>query len=366
MTGTVPSEYRDLALDSSNEMMEYDSRWVLGRYPEAAWHILRAGIARVRMGQMMFDTGEFVLAAEDWLSAAACFYLATDLERMRDAFERVRELDREGKIPPERRDIHAAIKEREEKIKVLEGKLSQFQRDYHNRVGPAHVASQESLNWLLRQVRELPGWTDLHAAIASQAGRLGQKPLAVQHLDWAEKIKPGDPQLEAFRAALWLASPDREQGLEKARELLKAHPEMADLRMYCAMALTSEPKGRDEDWEEAFALLQPLLREDSGDRHARLGAFALAAISRYRAGDDAEYRRLLQTFERLAASTREPTDHDFVARLRRDFPQLFPQPGSDEAARESNRVHEPPAELDYSAVGRGFERFSPLAMSAVA
>jgi hypothetical protein len=120
MTATKSPAYRQLALDSSNDMIEHDADRTLGRYPKAAWHILRAGNARVHMGQIMFAAGEFVLAAEDWLSAAACFYLATDLGRMRVAFELAEKLDQDGKIPSERRDLHAALKQREEQIKTLE------------------------------------------------------------------------------------------------------------------------------------------------------------------------------------------------------------------------------------------------------
>src|SRR5436853_2447565 len=112
MTGTMTEEYRKLGLDSSNDMMAHDSRRVLGRYPEAALHIREAGFGRFRMGQIMFDAGDFAQAAADWLSAAACFYLVPDLERMHDCIERVRQLNREGKIPPERRDLHVALKER--------------------------------------------------------------------------------------------------------------------------------------------------------------------------------------------------------------------------------------------------------------
>lgn len=142
MSATTSSEYRKLALDSSNEMMDHDAERALGRYPLAAWHMLQAGKLRVQMGQMMFDAGQFTQAAADWLSAAACFYLATDLERMREAFERVRKLEREGKIPPERRDIHAAIKEREEQLETLSRKLAQLQTECKR------VNSPHSLDWI--------------------------------------------------------------------------------------------------------------------------------------------------------------------------------------------------------------------------
>ena len=124
MTARQSPEYKKLALDSSNDMMDHDGDRSLGRYAKAARHILQAGLARDRMGQMMFDSGDFIQAAADWLSAAACFLLAADPRRMRDAFERAQTLVHEGKVPPERRDIHAALKEREEQLAALDQKLS--------------------------------------------------------------------------------------------------------------------------------------------------------------------------------------------------------------------------------------------------
>jgi hypothetical protein len=99
MTATESPEYRKLALDSSNDIIRHDTRRSDRKYVEAAWHALRAGDARRRMGQMMFDAGELVLAAEDWPSAAACFYLVPNLGQMRETFDRVKKLDQEGKIP---------------------------------------------------------------------------------------------------------------------------------------------------------------------------------------------------------------------------------------------------------------------------
>jgi|GEM_PF-6036274 len=193
MNATTSPEYRKLALDSSNEMMDHDAERALGRYPLAAWHMLQTGKLRVQMGQMMFDEGRFVQAAADWLSAAACFDLVPDLERMREAFERVRKLKQEGKIPPERRGIHAAFKEREEQIEMLERKLAQFQEEYDR------VSDQNALDWLLAQVRELPGFPPLHLAITQVATRLGQQSRASEHLAWAEKFTPLSRQIEVAR-----------------------------------------------------------------------------------------------------------------------------------------------------------------------
>lgn len=195
MNATVSPEYRQLGYDTSNDMIRHDARRGDRKYAEAALHIRNAGLGRLQMGEMMFDAGEIVYAAEDWLSAAACFYLVPDLERMRDAFDRVRKLDQEGKIPLNRRDIHEAIKERAEQIKTLERKLAQF-RDRDK-----HANDQEILNWLLAQVRELPGLPELHSAIARVATRLAQTARASEHIAWAEKFAPNDAQVEKFHPA---------------------------------------------------------------------------------------------------------------------------------------------------------------------
>ncbi|HKI33744.1 MAG TPA: hypothetical protein VKA46_17965, partial [Gemmataceae bacterium] len=77
MTGTQAAEYRELELQSSNLLLEADSRLVLSRYEEAAFHALQAGRSRARMGELNYKADEWAGAAEDWLSAAACFLRAT-------------------------------------------------------------------------------------------------------------------------------------------------------------------------------------------------------------------------------------------------------------------------------------------------
>ena len=124
MTATRSPEYRKLELESSNDLIRHDARRGDGKYSDALRHAFQAGLARDRMGQMMFEDGQFHYATEDWLSAAACFLLAADPRCMRDAFERAQTLVHEGKVPPERRDIHAALKEREGQLAALDQKLS--------------------------------------------------------------------------------------------------------------------------------------------------------------------------------------------------------------------------------------------------
>jgi hypothetical protein len=113
MTGTKSAEYRDLEHESSSQLVEYDSRRVLGRYEEAACHALQAGIGRARMGQLCFEAEEYAEAAEDWLSAVECFLLGAATQQAAGILELLCRLEAGGKIPVERSDLIATLRERE-------------------------------------------------------------------------------------------------------------------------------------------------------------------------------------------------------------------------------------------------------------
>src|SRR4051794_4006963 len=91
MNVTETTEYSKRERDSSNEIIRYDARRGDREYAQAAWHALKAGHGRRVMGLLMRDAGEFTQAAEDWLSAAACFHLATDHKGLWTGIEKVRE-----------------------------------------------------------------------------------------------------------------------------------------------------------------------------------------------------------------------------------------------------------------------------------
>jgi hypothetical protein len=119
MTAAQEREYHDLELDSSNELLEHDSRRVLGRFEEAAHHALQAGRARARMGQLRFDAGDYSGAAADWLSAAACFLQADAGDSATIILDEVRRLAADGRLPAARPDLAAALKEREQQLADL-------------------------------------------------------------------------------------------------------------------------------------------------------------------------------------------------------------------------------------------------------
>lgn len=358
MTALETPEYRKLALDSSNEMMDHDGDRGLGRYAKAARHIREAGFGRLRMGQIMFDAGEFVHAAEDWLSAAACFYLVPDLERMREAFGRVQALDRAGHIPAERRDIRAAIVEREGQFHELGQKLKRFLQ-HEERMVDARRPAQEALDSLLPQLRELPGLPKLHELIAHQAARLGQLPLASEHLDWAEKFDPGNPEYGYLRVDVLIGSGEVEHGVQLGRALLEAHPEMHHLRTLLAQTIAFPVGDQRVDWDEAIRILRPLLEDNSAETSDRLMGLALAVAVQHEFGDEAQYRRLLGAFNQAADAIEWPPGREFATRLRAEFPQVFPRPGSNGAApRSVERRHTPP-ESHYAEMGRFFRERNP-------
>src|SRR4051794_19241307 len=117
MTGTMAREYQNLERESSGQLMEHDSRWVLGRYEEAAYHALQAGRGRARMGQLCFESEESAEAVEDWLSAAACFLRATARKQAADIVDVLHRLEAEGKVPAGRPDLQAALRERDQGLR---------------------------------------------------------------------------------------------------------------------------------------------------------------------------------------------------------------------------------------------------------
>ncbi|QJW96200.1 tetratricopeptide repeat protein [Frigoriglobus tundricola] len=319
MNAATNAEYRKLALDSSNDMIDHDADRGLGRYPKAAWHMLQAGITRVRMGQMMFDAQEFVWAAEDWLSASACFYLATDLDRMRATFDRVRKLDQEGKIPPERRDIHAAIKEREEQIKTLYQRLTDFHAEYAHLFGQAQAASHERLKFVRKHVREFPGFAPLHFTIYQQARDLGEAPLAAEHLRWAAEFAPDDPEYVGRYGYQLIAGGRSEQAANLAHDFLAKHPLETSIRVMLAQALASESGGHTPDRNASIEILRGILTDESASANVRLAAVTLSGALRRDMGEEAEAQKLLVLFDQLAPAIIEPANDTRIAALREVF-----------------------------------------------
>ncbi len=110
MIGSKVQKYLDLEHESSNRMLEHDSRRVLGRYKEAVYHALRAGMIRDQMGQRCYAAENYAEAAEDWLSAVECFLLASATKEAADVLGSLHRLETEGKILAERPDLVSALR----------------------------------------------------------------------------------------------------------------------------------------------------------------------------------------------------------------------------------------------------------------
>jgi hypothetical protein len=189
MTDLQEQEYRQLALDSSNLMLEWGGRWVLGRYEQATQAIRKAGQLRDRMGQMCFADGQLEYAAEDWLSSSDCYLKATDDKRAAAMLQRAEELQAQGHISSKRGDLLADIPKRGEEIRQLRDKVRAFRRILAEKGFPDRMTPDEdTLKFLLQQVRELPGFAPLHLAISRQASLLGHADLAEKHLHWATQF----------------------------------------------------------------------------------------------------------------------------------------------------------------------------------
>jgi hypothetical protein len=318
MTGTKSAEYRDLEHESSSRLLEHDSRRVLGRYEEAAYHALQAGTGRDRMGRLCFQAGEFAEAAEDWLSAVACFLLATANQQAAGVLELLRRLEADGKIPAERSDLVGTLRGREREWKDLNERIQQFLRDFGRQGHQLDVADQSTLRFLLRHVRDLPGLASLHYAIFRQATALGQEELADRHLAWAATFDPGNPNLAAWLGYRHLAHGRRDDAVRWASEFLAAHPsEAGPVRIMLASALTGGPETETGSQERALEVLRPLVEDAAADVRQRSAALALTGALQRELGREQEFHRLVRELEYLEGSIPVAELRVVVAELRR-------------------------------------------------
>ena len=324
--------YKQLALDSSNDMIRYDSLWVQGDYSEAAWHVRRAGFARQQMGQIQFETGEFADAAEDWLSAAECFYLATELKKMQDCIERVQRLRNNGQIPAPRSDILETLAEREDQAPLLNKGIEDFLRGFHSIAGPELTASQAALDYLSKSVARLPGLSKLHYAIYRQSLQLGSSALAVEHLKWAYRFEPENSNYAAFYGYQLISEGDHKGAIELGCEVIKRQHAAPQVRLMLSQALATITNGTVPNLDEAIQILKPLVEEESAEALNRLRAIGLSLTFLYELERDAEARQLLHMFDLLAGAIQATDQRVIVAQLRK----VLPNPGMDAIASSSS------------------------------
>ncbi len=302
MITEVPSDYRTLALDSSNEMLAYDSRWVLGRYSEAAWHALQAGHGRRRMGSRMRDEGQFAQAASDWLAAAACYLMATQHSLALTELANVHELNRAGLLPPDRSDIHGDIKEREAELQNLKQRITAFRDEYTQRFAATRDSNAARLKFLLAHLRDFPGFADLHFAIYRQARLLGDANLAAEHLHWAAEFAPEEAEFVGRYGYHLIAAGRADQATELARRFLSQHPDEPSIRVLFAQSLVSRGGTHRPDPEGALGALQAVSSDPKADGYVRLAALALSSVIQHARGEDHEADRLRAGFDQLAAA----------------------------------------------------------------
>jgi hypothetical protein len=336
MIGTKGREYRDLELETSNHLMDHDSRQGLGRYEEAAYHALQAGSGRVRMGQLCWEAGEHAEAAEDWLSAAACCILATTGRQAADVLDHLHGLEAAGKIPAGRPDLHAALREHDQGLKDLNQRVQQLLRDFGLQGHPLDVADDRTLRFLQKQVRDLPGFSMLHYEIFRQAWGLGQQELAIRHLTWASVFDPEDTHYVTVLGYLLTARGRPDLALARGNDFLAAHSaNSGPVRIMLANALASASGARPPDQERAIEVLRPLVEDVGTETDQRIAALALSAAFQFELGHAREFEGLVQELGRLEGSLQDPELRGAIAELR----ELIPHP-------EINEIGEgPPSPL---------------------
>ncbi len=335
MTVTETPEYKRLALESSNEMIEHDASRGLGRYPEAALHSKQAGLDRLRMGQIMFDAGQFGYAVEDWLSAATCFLLGGAEKEAETSLDLVAHLEQQGNIGQDRKDLRVALSERKKQLTELGQRRQRLLQQYGLTAGSSLAPSRAVLDFLLGQVKELPGYPLLHYALYRQADQLGDHRLAAEHLYWAWAFQPDNANYTALLGYQFIGLGKPGKAIEIGRGYLAAHPTAPPhVRLMLANALASDTGGHSPDQAEAIAVLRPLLEDPQTGVSFRLAAIGLGATFYYELGNGSEARRLVESFDRLAAHIQSPQGQTSVSELR----AVLPQPSPNGAAADSPRL----------------------------
>jgi len=319
MTGTQAAEYRELELQSSNLLLEADSRLVLSRYEEAAFHALQAGRSRARMGELNYKADEWAGAAEDWLSAAACFLRATAPQQAQTVLRLVQQLSSEGKIPAHREDVRVAQEERTQELDRLRARARDLQRELDAQGCRPDVAAPKAIPFLVGRVREFPGFWPLHYLLFRQASALGDRALARKHLRWEATFDPDNANFTALLGFMHLADGRPDPAIELGSDFLARSPVSAgSVRVMLANAFAQE--GGAGSRERAIEVLRPLLDDGGVDVKQRIAAVALSALFSRELGQEQEFARLLRELEALAGAAPSSGVADVIAEFRRSLP----------------------------------------------
>jgi hypothetical protein len=317
MIAIKAQEYQDLEHESSSQLLEHDSRRVLGRLEEAAYHALQAGRNRTKMGQHCFEAQEYAEAAEDWLSAVECFLLATARKQAAVVFDLLIRLEVDGKIPVERPDLVAALRNSNQRLRDVEQGIQAFLRDFALHGYQVDTPDERALRFLQEQVRHLPGFAILHYAIFRQAEGLGQRELGAKHLFWAATFDPENANLVALLGYQHLAIGRSDLAISLGLDFLTAHSSDAGpVRIMLAHAFARGAEAKQANHERAVELLNPLIEDTATDVSERIAALAVSATLQYELGREQEFARLVGELDRLGQSVSNPAARDAIAVFR--------------------------------------------------
>jgi tetratricopeptide (TPR) repeat protein len=316
MTITTSDEYRQMELDSSNFLLEWDAKRALGQYEEAAVAASRAGGLRLRMGQARAEAGDVVEAVEDWLSSGQAYLQATDLKQASLVTDHVKTLEAQGILPSSRTDLRKALREREEGLRHLDAAVRGLTTAFATHGFKPDVPDRASLDFLLRQVSELPGLAMLHSTIARQAKGLGQRQLASKHLHWATVF---DPLNETFFAQL-VHQAIEEGRIKVAQQLAEqflSHNQKAEwVRLMLAIAFASDPETGRHELERAIEALQPLTDPSQPDALYRVAGLVVSLELRRALEQEHEAVALLRELDELERTGADPDLKATIAELR--------------------------------------------------
>ncbi len=322
MIRTLASEpnYRELRLESSNDLVDHDSRRVLGRFAEAARHALRAGAPRDRMGQIRFDAERYADAADDWLSAASCLLLATASRRAAEVLKIVHGLIAEGKVPADRKDLHAALAECDKGLKQLKRKEKRFLAEF-DAEHKLNRPDERTLAFLRERVRDLPGLADLHYAIFRQALGLGRQDLAEDHLRWAVTFGPDNANRVAILGQMYIERGRPDLAIALGEDFLELNSSNTGrVRIMLANALGVGADGNHPDQELALEVLRPVVDVVSGNApKQRVAALALSATFACELGREDQFGRLVEELNRLEGTIEAAELRGVIADLRKIF-----------------------------------------------
>lgn len=271
------TNYDKLLTESSNLLIESDSRQAAGQYEEAAVVARQAGELRVRMGHLRNDIKDFEAAAEDWLSAAACFVRGGSETQAESAVDLVKHLKDRSRIPADRIDLLSELDQRELEIQQLKSKRTDFLHQFGSR-HQLDTADTDTLKFLLDWRFSLPGYSLLHYAVFRQAQLLDKLELAGEHLTYAWMLDNTNEHYVALLGYMFakLGRFDRAKDLGE-RFLDASEQETGAVRIMLANIFGTEAEGWKADLEAAIEVLSPVAVQSSYSISNRLAAIALSA-----------------------------------------------------------------------------------------